>query len=219
MAKLAVEKQLCVLAVWLHVRAGVSRAVCNAVLIAMALIVQSIVVMLSSAMESHGIKVRSPSFDIPRDVRTAYKKYFPEPDIQRDICCPKCFNKFSCPIDEIPLTCPWRPSPKTKDPCGAALWTTRQSKAGGKSVPACLYTTQSLQSWLRTFLARKVIDDALHATHSKQAGGVNPNKLHDIHDTPGWRSIYTTDRGPYDLVFGLYIDWFQVFKLKIAGEI
>lgn len=210
------EKLVCGLAVWLHVHAGLSREVSNAVLQALSLIVNTVVTLIMAAMASQGVKVKIPPFEFPRDIRTAYKKFFPEPELKRTMCCPRCLSTFTCPIDDIPLTCPWRASPRSPA-CGADLWTKRQIQNGTKKVPSCLVTTQSVQSWLPSFLSRKVIDDALHETYLKQAVGINP-EMRDIHDSPGWRNVYGPDRGPYDLVFGLYVDWFKVFKLKIAGE-
>ncbi len=210
---LTIEKLICGLAVWLHVSAGTSRTVSNAVLQAIALIVNTVITLLVAALASHGVKVKIPPFNFPRDIRSAYKKYFLEPTFERKMCCPKCYNTFTCPNNEIPLTCPWRASKRSK-PCGTELWKPLRTRKGQKSVPSCLVTTQSVQSWLSFLLSQKPIDDALHKTSQRQ---VNP-EMRDTHDSPGWRSIYGEDRGPYDLVFWIYVDWFKVFKLKIAGE-
>ena len=87
-------------------------------------------------------------------------------------------------------------------------------------VPHCLYTTQDFRAWLQFFLSRKVIDDALQETHQKQVN--NPSQygadMRDVHDSPAWRNLYEDQQNPYNLVFGLYIDWFNIFKMKIAGK-
>lgn len=213
---LTIEKLVCGLVVWLYVRAGVSREVSNAVLRAIAMIVNSVIALLIAALASHGVKVKIPPLNFPKDVRTAYKRYFPEPEIKREMRCPTCFNRIHCPKDQIILKCPWRTHPNARTQCGADLWKPLQNRKGER-VPACLVTTQSVQSWLPSFLSRKVIDDALHETHQRHTDGLDP-EMRDVHDSPGWQGMYDGKSGPYNLVFGLYFDEFQVFKLKIAGE-
>ncbi len=44
------------------------------------------------------------------------------------------------------------------------------------------------------------------------------SEMRDVHDSPGWRNLYGNEQYPYNLVFGIYIDWFQVFGMRIAGE-
>ncbi len=211
-----IEKLVCGLAVWLHVRVGVSRVASSLVLQAVTLILNTVIALLIAAMASHGVTVKVPPLNFSRDVRTAYKTHFHEPEIKREMRCPTCLNKISCPKDQIILTCPWLPHPNARKPCGADLWKPLLNRKGEK-VPACLVTTQTIQLMLPSFLSRKVIDDALHETHQKQDDNLDSERR-DIHDSPGWRGIYGGDRGPYDLVFGLYFDEFQVFKMKIAGE-
>lgn len=190
--------------------------VSNAVLQAIALVVNTVMTILVSAMASHGIKVVVPPLNFPRDVRTAYARYFAEPDLKRSAACPTCFYPVETRKGRTRPTCRWKASPRSRK-CGAALWKSRRTCSGEKSVPSCLVTTQSLRTWLPSFTSRKVIDDALHKTYQEQAAGLKP-EMRDVHDSPGWREMYGGGRGPYDLVFGLYIDWYQVFKLKIAGE-
>lgn len=175
-----------------------------------------VVTLLVTTMANHGIKVVVPPMNFPRDIRTAYARYFPEPELKRTVSCPTCFNPVKLERGEIKLTCDWKASPRSRM-CGAQLYKPLRTRNGHKSVPSCLVTTQSLRSWLPFFTSRKVIDDALHKTHREQAAGLNP-EMRDVHDSPAWREMYGGNRGPYDLVFGIYADWYQVFKLKIAGE-
>ncbi len=70
-------------------------------------------------------------------------------------------------------------------------------------------------------LSRKVIDDAQQETFRKNEanGNILPHQMQDVHDSPAWHNIFSSGRGgAYNLAFGLYIDWFKAFKLKIAGE-
>ncbi len=108
----------------------------------------------------------SPSIS-PETFELHTKTHFHEPEIKREMRCPTCLNKISCPKDQIILTCPWLPHPNARKPCGADLWKPLLNRKGEK-VPACLVTTQTIQSMLPSFLSRKVIDDALHETHQKQ---------------------------------------------------
>lgn len=210
-----IEKLVCVLVVWLHVKAGCSRAVSNAVLQAAAFLIDTVFTILVAALASQGVKVKLPHLAIPRDIRTAYKKYFPEPKITRKVCCPDCLHTSEYPIDEVPLTCTYRTSPRSK-PCGASLFRTVRTRKGDRTDSSCLLTTQSFSSWIPSFVKRKPIDDALHE-HFRNQRPDTPNEFHDVRDSPGYKAIYGDDDGPYNLVFGIYVDWFQVFKMKIAG--
>lgn len=90
-----------------------------------------------------------------------------------------------------------------------------------KKVPKCLYTTQNFNEWLKFFLSRKVIDDALQETFRKNEanGNILPHQMRDVHDSPAWHNVFGSGRGgAYNLAFGLYIDWFRASKLKITGE-
>ncbi len=145
----------------------VSRVASSLVLQAVTLILNTVIALVIAAMASHGVTVKVPPLNFSRDVRTAYKTHFHEPEIKREMRCPTCLNKISCPKDQIILTCPWLPHPNARKPCGADLWKPLLNRKGEK-VPACLVTTQTIQSMLPSFLSRKVIDDALHETHQKQ---------------------------------------------------
>ena len=84
-------------------------------------------------------------------------------------------------------------------------------------VPARLYTTQTLESWIQYFLSRSDIEDALHATFHRPA--VPPGaEMRDVQDSPAWRDLYPFwSRSPYHLVFSIYLDWFNPLTNKIAG--
>lgn len=86
-----------------------------------------------------------------------------------------------------------------------------------KWVPKTLYNIQCLDSWLHFFLSRRVIEEALDITffHTPAAFGAD---MHDVHDSPAWKDLHTfLQPSRYNLVFGLYIDWFQAYGNKIAG--
>ncbi len=209
------------MAVWLYVRAGASRSTSNAVLRAVRYLIATVFVLIGDALLSYNININFPPIDIPRDVRSAYKLWFTEPKFKRTMCCPKCFHLYDGDPGLIPDTCNWKASKFQRQPCGADLWTRRRTRKGMKKIPKCLYTTQNFNEWLKFFLSRKVIDDALQETFRKNEanGNVLPHQMQDVHDSPAWHNIFGSGRGgAYNLAFGLYIDWFRAFKLKIAGE-
>lgn len=137
----------------------------------------------------------------------------------RRVCCPKCFKTFTCPQANIPLTCPWKASPRARV-CGANLWKRRRTRKGIKFVPVCWYTTQEPEPWFEFFLGRKEIDNALMETFRKQTGPPPAvgTGTHDVQDSPAFRNLFQDQPSPYNLIFGIYIDFFQVFGMKTAGE-
>jgi len=206
---------ICVLIVWLHIRAGVSRSVANRILHAIQLILSTTLHLIEAALSSSGINISLSKIVLPRDIRTAYRHHFSEPDITRTACCPKCFSLFPRPI---PWHCNWRASPRSNK-CNTELWKVQNTQHGPKWVPRCLYTTQSFDSWLRSFLSRPEIETSLEETFRRRkdyptAFGADMN---DIQDSPAWKALYTSLLSPFQLLFGIYIDWFNPFTNKIAG--
>lgn len=88
------------------------------------------------------------------------------------------------------------------------------------SIPRSLYSTQSFDSWLQFFLSRKSIEDSLDRTfrhnldHPVPFGGV----MTDIQDSPAWRDLHGIFRSPQNLVFRIFIDWFNPYTNKTAGK-
>lgn len=213
-----IGKMISILVVWLHVKVGVSRSVANKLLQALQLILTTFLQLLEAALLSFGITMKLSDLKIPHDVRTAYQLHFTEPDIIRTACCPKCFSLIPRPI---PWQCQWRASPRSR-PCNAELWKTQNTRSGPKMVPRSLYTTQSFDSWLKTFLSRKIIEDGLKETFCQYIN--NPptafgGTMKDIHDSPAWKNLQAYLLSPYHLVFGIYVYWFNPFTNKIAGKI
>ncbi len=218
-AKPTIEKLVCGIVIWLYIRVGVSRSVAISVLQAIHYLITTIISLLAVALSGQDINMKLPDIRIPCDVRSVYRQYFSEPKLTQTMCCPKCFKTFTCPVNEIPFTCQWKASRRSR-PCGAALWKRQRTCRGWKKVARCLITTQKLEPWLRFWLSRKQIDNALQETSRKQAQRppLHGSEMRDVHDSPGWRNLYGNEQYPYNLVFGIYIDWFQVFGMRIAGE-
>lgn len=200
-----------IVVLWLSLQAGVSRQTANVVLKALKFIISTTIQLLCSALLAVSIHLPPvPEIRLPIDIRTLYKQNKLEPDLIRIICCPKCFTQY--PSGHLlPRHCSWKRSPRSRR-CGELLYTEK----GGKQIPCCLYTTQSLDSWLSFFLSRSSIVDALQATFTRPPP--QPGRMHDIHDSPAWQSFRPFLRSPFHLIFGLYIDWFNPFTNKIAGS-
>ena len=206
---------VCVFAVWLHLRAGVSRSVANIILRATALLISTTMQLIEASLCSSGILVNLSSFEIPQDVRTAYSRQFIEPDIIRTACCPTCFSLYSQPI---PLKCEWKESPRARA-CDTDLWKERNTPKGKKMIPKRLYTTQSFDSWLKFFLSRKVIIESLKETLRRTClPHVFGAEMRDVQDSPAWRELMGPHPSAYHLRFGFYADWFNPYTNKIAGE-
>ena len=144
-----IGKMISILVVWFYVKVGVSCSVANKVLQALQLMLTMILHILEAALLSFGATVRLSDLNIPCDVQTAYRLHFTEPDIICTACCPKCFSLIHHPIH---WWCQWRASPRSH-PCNTELWKTRNTRSGPKMVPLSLYTTQSFDSWLESFLS------------------------------------------------------------------
>ena len=207
---------ICILVVWLHLRACVSRSTANKVLKAIQFILSATLHLIELALFSAGFNVKFSDIDIPRDVRTTYRLHCIEPEIIRTACCPKCFSLIPRPI---PWRCQWKASPRSQ-PCNTELWKVQNTQKGLKWVPRCLFSTQSFDSWLSFFLSRQVIEKALDETFRQQTNCPQAPfgaDMCDIHDSPGWKDLFRFSQSPYRLIFGIYVDWFNPYTNKIAG--
>ena len=211
-------KLVCTLVVWLHIRAGMSCSVANTTLKALQLIIATTLYLIEVALCASGITIKLSGVKLPRDIRTAYRLNFREPEIIRTACCPSCFTLYSRPI---PWKCTWKASPRSKV-CNTLLWKKKNTSKGPKWVPQCLYTTQSFDSWLQFFLSRRIIVDSLQksfdrrTTHPPAGYGAD---MTDVQDSPAWRDLLGIFQSPFHLMFGIYIDWFNPLTNKIAGTI
>ncbi len=107
------------------------------------------------------------------------------------------------------------------EPCNTELWKKQNTQHGKKWVPQCLYTTQSFDAWLKFFLSRKVIEDSLKSTSSQRNNRAFAPFNSDMAECTRLSCMegYSwTEDSPYNLTFGIYIDWFNPFTNKIAGK-
>lgn len=199
----------------LHLRFGLSRQASNFLLQCLQIIISTTVKIIIAALREVGVAldICSPTIDIPKHVNTVYSHLGIEPSITRTACCPKCFTMYR-DLNRLPATCSYRISARSKI-CNEPLLKKRHTKRGVKWVPRRIYFTQDFDSWLKIFLQHTEIEEALVSTH--QNNHFDPNSpMRDLHDSPAWNSAHTPT--PYSFMFALYIDWFNPYGVKAAGE-
>jgi len=76
---------------------------------------------------------------IPYDAHTAMSSLSIEPQIIRNICCPKCFHHYL--LNSLSETCSWRESPWSKR-YGEKLWTRRSTRSDPKVIPHQCYNLE-----------------------------------------------------------------------------
>ncbi|KAJ6499739.1 hypothetical protein C8R47DRAFT_1184162 [Mycena vitilis] len=203
---LPVNKLCCLLVAWLNLHARISRRTANIVLQALHLILVTALQLVFTVLQSSGFEqVKPPEFKLPKDIRTIYQQGM-EPEIIRTACCPNCYSMY--PADApIPTICRYKKSPKAGE-CETPLWRERKTRKGVKRVPERLYSAQSFESWLRFFLARPEIEDHLEKSALRSQNRPPPGNadvMHDIQDSPAWRSLGNFVWFPYNLVWAVYI--------------
>lgn len=213
-----IEELCSLLATRLNSVEGVSRRTGNLILRGIQFIISMVLLLVHTALLSYGLALSFTPINVPRDLRTAYARCSIDPEITRTICCPECFTTYSSrPFSE---RCTWKESSFTRA-CNTELWTTRNTPHGPKRVPRRYYSTQSFDSWLTFFLSRCSIVEGLEKAHDQHVQNpyVHGAKMHDVQDSPAWRDLQGVGSTPFDLVFGIYIDWFNPFTNKIAGKV
>ncbi|KAJ7750592.1 hypothetical protein B0H16DRAFT_1419782, partial [Mycena metata] len=206
--------QLCsALIVWLNLKASVSRETANTILKALQFILNTALELFQVALLAQGIRVQIPKLRIPRDLRTIYRNYTKEPEIIRTPCCPKCYTLYPS-LEKMPDTCTAKVSKKSRRYCKAELWRTQQFGKETKRVPITTFNTQKFESWLEWFLSRKSIEDYLAESYQRPSAA-DGEEMADLQDSPRWKKLKELG-GKYNLVFGLYIDWFNPRSNKMA---
>ncbi|KAF9020178.1 hypothetical protein BDZ89DRAFT_958581 [Hymenopellis radicata] len=211
---------LCTLiVVWLSLKAGCSRDAANTVLKAMRFMIITMLTVIQTSLASKGVYVKfsTRNVDIPTDIRTVYTRLSLEPSLDRVICCSACF-KLYLDASTVPQYCQWRRSSRARK-CNTLLVQSRVTHDGPKFIPQSLTPIQPFESWLRFFLSRPIIEDALHQTFASFHNAPNVDRMRSTHDSPMWRSFRDYLQSAYSLIFGLYIDWYNPFSNKIAGKV
>ncbi|KAJ6469929.1 hypothetical protein C8R45DRAFT_1078572 [Mycena sanguinolenta] len=207
--------QLCAaLIVWLNLKASISNETGNTILKALQFILNTALELLQVVLATQGIKVQLPKFRIPKDLRTIYRNYTQEPEILRTPCCPKCYTLYSS-LETMPQRCTAKVSKKSRISCKAELWRTQRFGKESKQVPITTFNTQKFESWMEWFLSRKSTEDYLSQSYQRPAAA-DGEEMSDLQDSPRWKELKALG-DKYNLVFGLYIDWFNPRSNKLAG--
>jgi hypothetical protein len=209
------------LVAWLHLTSSLSRDT--------GIITLKFIYFLLTAAFHLGSRLRSTK---PEDVikqrttlSTIMIQLSLDPDLERHICCPKCFKIYPDAYEEDKVTpiyqvCDYQESTRSR-PCNTALYTMRHiGGARPRLVPVRCYTTQNFKSWITWFLSRPEIESALDASYAPQPRTTD-SPMHDVWDSPAWHKLgergnFCTTRG--NLTFSYYVDWFNPFLNKIGGK-
>ncbi|KAF9012297.1 hypothetical protein BDZ89DRAFT_1094884 [Hymenopellis radicata] len=204
---------------WLFLKKGASRTTCNTLLCALDFIISLMIQIFFDILRSFSLNFTSPILDIPHDIRTIFNwSRHLNVDISRTVCCSTCFTRYH-DSDNIPTYCTWRASRRSQ-PCNEPLWKQHQTAAkGSKLVPRSFFNMQSFKAWLEFFLFRPEIEGYLEAAFQKNRNiGDIPDIMRDVDDSPIWKSFQDYFRTRYNLIFGIYIDWFNPYTNKIGGK-
>ncbi|KAF7373974.1 hypothetical protein MSAN_00610100 [Mycena sanguinolenta] len=102
-------------------------------------------------------------------------------------------------------------------------------ETGGQNLPEAQVFQQALApitglctalaAWLSLHVG---IEDHLEQSFQQEQARQNmpvPETMRDIQDSPAWRSLGNYLLTRYHLVFAFYVDWFNPFTMKIAGQV
>lgn len=212
-----IEQYCCIFAIWVHLKAGVSRDNTNIILKSLQFILGTLLGLIQIALDTQlDRKIKLPEIHLPQDIRTVFSKHFPyeEPKLLRTPCCSKCHTLY----DEatMPDICPHQDS-KNSNPCGNLLKRQQQLGLKHKPVPKTWFNTQDFRSWLEWFLSQREVEDNL-ATTFDRAPAAAGSVMSSYHDSPAWADLKEFRTTKYHLVFAFYIDWFNPYTNKIAGQ-
>nr|VWO97532.1 Adenylate cyclase (EC (ATP pyrophosphate-lyase) (Adenylyl cyclase) [Ganoderma boninense] len=172
---------------------------------------------------------------IPLDIRSALSFFDLEPDIVAYAACPACGATYAPdplkPDDPYPHTCT---SQETDKPiCGAPLvYEVKLAPSRGKGPARVAYRAHRIYPYhpLKSYLARLFL--RLDAENHMETSWDRPERSkdgpwEDILDAPAFRQFLGPDGQTYfsvqkdgciNLVFSLFIDWFNPYGNKQAGK-
>lgn len=74
---------------------------------------------------------------------------------------------------------------------------------------------------LNSFFLEKNIEDSLCLTSVQRkwcAFAPLGADMTDVQDSPAWKDLHGPEDSPYNLTFGMYVDWFNPYTNKLAGK-
>ncbi|KAI7954150.1 hypothetical protein MJO28_006697 [Puccinia striiformis f. sp. tritici] len=171
-----------------------------------------------------------------KDTRTVIKHFDLTPIIVQHVSCPICFSLY-LQTKQVPENSTHQETPTSKA-CGEPLFMSsvtfqglsdkgiapRQTKRfnprhlSSVQVPRSFYHCQLLEGWLKWFLARPKTKKGI----TGWARTVwDSRKFHDIQQSPAWRHLtqfHNQEGSSLNLVFSVFIDWFNPYGNKTAGK-
>jgi hypothetical protein len=213
---------------WLHLDGGVSLEKCRTA--------RDLVVKMIKNTQGTSNNTLS-QFTIPKDTRTILKRSL-NVKFEVSVCCPACYTLYHPP--NLPSICPYRESPKSRA-CGADIWAKKILFVGGShqgnfrpsrfrlkrgqfssiEKPICIFVRQKLSTWLPWFLnipgIESAIEDWRNEVHKSPA-----NITIDIQQGSAWKNLRwnanPNSAHQLQLVFSLFVDWFNPRGNKLAGK-
>ena len=219
----------------LHAIASVSRPYANFILATIRVVLFGALVFCNSSTRPTLTDAQRDLLrTVPKDVRTALKTLNVTPEYVRYACCPTCFQIYppdeTRPDDPYPHRCSFKET--EHDVCDTPLVVPRERatprNAGGARhiayVPVKPYPYRPLKSWLARLFSRPEIEQLLE--NSWQRCAPPSSKWTDIFHAPAIRDFLGPDGqsfsveppGTTNLVFSLFVDWFNPFSNKKAGK-
>lgn len=159
---------------------------------------------------------------VPIDVRTVISRLGVEPAYTLYACCPSCFALYPpSATNTYPRTCTHRETPSGRQ-CGVELLV-EGNKKSQNWVPRKSFPYQSLHHWLGKLLLRPGIEDLLDKAWEVPHAGMWSDIMHspgiqEFLGPDGQTRFSTQPDGSYNLVFSLFVDWFNPFGNKKAGK-
>lgn len=178
--------------------------------------------------------------ELPRDIRTALKRFDIEPDVTYYACCPKCFATYA-PIGdnkddpEYPSICSHRDTPD-QDECGHWLFVPGTGDGGGgrkihkmRKKLVRRFGYQPPFAWLARLLSRPGLEKHMEDAWKVPSVLNDEQNIKDVFLTDVLRTFPTAhppdgrlfSECPNDelhLVFSLFVDWFNPYGNKKGGK-
>ncbi|KNZ59799.1 hypothetical protein VP01_1660g11 [Puccinia sorghi] len=213
---------------WLHLEAGVGLNRCR---MARDLVLK----MMLKAQGTPSNQISNSA--IPKDTRTILKRSLGF-KLEMIACFPSCHKLYHPP--NLPSECNYRKTPRSR-PCGTQLFTSKNLFAGGSHQrkfqpqafclkvnqapiihhPTCSFVTQKPAPWLKWFLNIPCIESAIQDWR-KEVLNSPDNVTIDIQQGSAWKNFKWDHDGQasnrLDLVFSLFVDWFNLRGNKLAGK-
>ena len=154
--------------------------------------------------------------NFPVDSRTIIKRLELEPTVEVYVSCPTCWKHYASDMS-VKVCISSEGSGAHAKTCGTSLI----KVYGGAERPLNRHAYQRIDSWLQALLNRNGMEDLLDQSLLNQQN--ESGSVDNVWGSRYWRTFLGPDKRPFtiqsgNLVMGLFIDWFNPFGNKIAGQ-